>query len=69
MAIYRGPGGSGDATADQASTAQLALQYATNSANSATASAASAGSRRKGPEIPCRDARSSAAPSQRRCQG
>lgn len=42
MAIYRGPGGSGDATADAANTAQLAQQYATAAAASAaTASAAS----------------------------
>jgi hypothetical protein len=42
MAIYRGPGGPGDATADQASTAQLALTYANQSAASAAAAAASA---------------------------
>lgn len=35
MAIYRGPGGPGDATADQASTAQLAFQYAQEAAASA----------------------------------
>jgi len=39
MAIYRGPGGSGDATADQANTAQLALTYANQAAASASAAA------------------------------
>jgi hypothetical protein len=42
MAIYRGPGGSGDATADQANTAQLALTYANQAASSASAASASA---------------------------
>jgi len=36
QAIYRGPGGSGDATADASSTAALAQQYANNAANSAS---------------------------------
>ncbi len=35
MAIYRGPGGPGDATADAANAAALALQYATLAANRA----------------------------------
>ena len=49
MAIYRGPGGSGDATGDAANEAQLAQEYAanaatsaTNASNSATAAASSA---------------------------
>ncbi len=42
MAIYRGPGGPGDATADQANTAQLALTYANQSAASASSAATSA---------------------------
>lgn len=42
MAIYRGPGGSGDATADSANTAQLALQYANQAVASATAASTSA---------------------------
>ena len=42
MAIYRGPGGSGDATADSANTAQLALTYANQAVASATAASTSA---------------------------
>jgi len=42
MAIYRGPGGSGDATADQANTAQLAQTYANQAASSASAASTSA---------------------------
>jgi hypothetical protein len=42
MAIYRGPGGPGDATADQANTAQLALTYANQAASSASAASTSA---------------------------
>jgi hypothetical protein len=42
MAIYRGPGGPGDATADQANTAQLALTYANQAASSASAASSSA---------------------------
>jgi hypothetical protein len=40
MAIYRGPGGSGDATADAANTAQLAQTYANQAATSAAAASA-----------------------------
>ena len=40
MAIYRGPGGPGDATADQANTAQLAYQYAQEAAASAASALA-----------------------------
>jgi hypothetical protein len=42
MAIYRGPGGPGDATADQANTAQLAQTYANQAASSASAASTSA---------------------------
>jgi hypothetical protein len=42
MAIYRGPGGSGDATADSANTAQLAQTYANQAISSANAAASSA---------------------------
>jgi hypothetical protein len=42
MAIYRGPGGSGDATADSANTAQVAETFATQAGVSAAAAAASA---------------------------
>jgi len=42
MAIYRGPGGSGDATADSANTAQLAQTYANQAASSASAASTSA---------------------------
>jgi hypothetical protein len=42
LAIYRGPGGSGDATADSANTAQVAETFATQAGVSAAASAASA---------------------------
>jgi hypothetical protein len=42
MAIYRGPGGSGDATADSANTAQLAQTYANQAVSSANAAASSA---------------------------
>lgn len=42
MAIYRGPGGSGDATADQASTAQLAQTFASQAAASASSASTSA---------------------------
>lgn len=42
MAIYRGPGGSGDATGDSASQAQLAFTFATQAGASATAAAGSA---------------------------
>jgi hypothetical protein len=42
MAIYRGPGGPGDATADAANTAQLAQEFANNAAASAAAAASSA---------------------------
>ena len=41
MAIYRGPGGPGDATADSANTAQLAQQFAADAAASAAAAAQS----------------------------
>ena len=44
MAIYRGAGGPGDATADSANTAQLAQTYANNAAASAAAAASSASS-------------------------
>lgn len=42
MALYRGPGGPGDATADQANTAQLAQTYANQAASSASSAATSA---------------------------
>ena len=42
MAIFRGPGGSGDATADSANTAQVAETFATQAGVSAAAAAASA---------------------------
>jgi hypothetical protein len=42
MAIYRGPGGSGDATGDSANQAQIALDFATQAGVSAAAAAASA---------------------------
>lgn len=42
MAIYRGPGGPGDATADAANAAAIALQYATLAADKAAAAATSA---------------------------
>lgn len=42
MAIYRGPGGAGDATSDAASEASLAVQKANEAASSATAAATSA---------------------------
>jgi hypothetical protein len=42
LAIWRGPGGSGDATADSANTAQVAETFATQAGVSAAASAASA---------------------------
>jgi hypothetical protein len=42
MAIYRGPGGPGDAIADSANTAQVAEEFATQAGVSAAAAAASA---------------------------
>jgi hypothetical protein len=42
LAIYRGPGGSGDATADSANTAQVAETFATQAGVSAAAAASSA---------------------------
>jgi hypothetical protein len=42
MAIYRGPGGPGDATADSANTAQVAEAFATQAGASAVAAAGSA---------------------------
>jgi multidrug efflux pump subunit AcrA (membrane-fusion protein) len=42
LAIYRGPGGSGDATADYSSTAQAAQAFATQAGVSASAAAGSA---------------------------
>ena len=42
MAIYRGPGGSGDATGDSANTAQVAETFATQAGVSAAAAAGSA---------------------------
>lgn len=42
MAIYRGPGGPGDATADAANTAQLAQQYADEAAGSASSASTDA---------------------------
>jgi hypothetical protein len=44
MAIYRGPGGAGDATSDSASEASIAVQKANEAATSATAAATSASS-------------------------
>ena len=41
-AIYRGPGGSGDATGDSANQAQVAETFATQAGVSAAAAAASA---------------------------